>query len=645
MNAGPLDWLIIFITWVILVSSVPIAKKYMRSVADYLSAGRSAGRYILSVAQGIAALGAISVVAMMEQNYVAGFSMSWWGLTMNLVVLAVTASGWVIYRFRETRCLTLAEFFERRYSKKFRIFSGLIAFISGIVNFGIFPAVGARFFLNYLGLPESLSLLGFDIPTFAILMLFLLGTSLYFVFSGGHVAVTIADFIQGVFSNVVFIWMILFFLFNVSWDQIFYSLNQAPENASLINPFKTSQVEDFNLGFFLIGILIYIYGTMSWQGTQAYNASAKNAHEAKMGSLLGNWRNIPQNLFMLFIPIIAYTVLHHPDFSLQADFVNATLSNEENNAVVNQLRVPAVLISMLPPGLMGAFAAVMLAAFISTHDTYLHSWGSIFVQDVYMPFQKKPLTQEKHLKILKWSTIGVAIFIFIFSLIFQQSEYILLFFAITGAIFFGGSGAVLIGGLYWNKGTTKGAWWAMSLGASLSVFGIFGERYIEAWPGWLNGQVMTGIVILCCIVTYVLVSLNSKQAGVDLNKLLYRGKHETEKEKKLIQSQVPRGLKAIGITEEFTKSDRRLYYITYTWVIGWFLTFLIGTIYNLNKTVVDDSWIAFWKAYMWINVVVAILVTIWFTYNGFNDLKGMLKELKRKKIDIKDNGFISDDNI
>jgi len=617
----------------------------MRSVADYLSAGRSAGRYILSVAQGIAALGAISVVAMMEQNYIAGFSMSWWGLTMNLVVLAVTASGWVIYRFRETRCLTLAEFFERRYSKKFRIFSGLIAFISGIVNFGIFPAVGARFFLNYLGLPEYLSLLGFDIPTFAILMLFLLGTSLYFVFSGGHVAVTIADFIQGVFSNVVFIWMILFFLFNVSWDQIFYSLNQAPENASLINPFKTSQVEDFNLGFFLIGILIYIYGTMSWQGTQAYNASAKNAHEAKMGSLLGNWRNIPQNLFMLFIPIIAYTVLHHPDFSLQADFVNSTLSNEENNAVVNQLRVPAVLISMLPPGLMGAFAAVMLAAFISTHDTYLHSWGSIFVQDVYMPFQKKPLTQEKHLKILKWSTIGVAIFIFIFSLIFQQSEYILLFFAITGAIFFGGSGAVLIGGLYWNKGTTKGAWWAMSLGASLSVFGIFGERYIEAWPDWLNGQVMTGIVILCCIVTYVLVSLNSKQAGIDLNKLLYRGKHETEKEKKLIQLQVPRGLKAIGITEEFTKSDRRLYYITYTWVIGWFLTFLIGTIYNLNKTVVDDSWIAFWKTYMWINVVVAILVTIWFTYNGFNDLKGMLKELKRKKIDIKDNGFISDDNI
>lgn len=645
MNAANLDWSIMFLTWAVMVLSVPIAKKYMRSVADYLSAGRSAGRYILSVAQGIAALGAISVVAMMEQNYIAGFSMSWWGLTMNLVVLGVTASGWVIYRFRETRCLTLAEFFERRYNKKFRIFSGFIAFVSGIVNFGIFPAVGARFFLNYLGLPESVAFAGFDIPTFALLMLFLLSTSLYFVFSGGHVAVTIADFIQGVFSNFVFIWMILFFLFNVSWDQIFYSLNQAPENASLVNPFKTSQVEDFNLGFFLIGILIYVYGTMSWQGTQAYNASAKNAHEAKMGSLLTNWRNIPQNLFMLFIPIIAYTVLHHPDFANEAGFVNSVLNSGTTDTAVSQMRVPTVLVSMLPPGLMGAFAAVMLAAFISTHDTYLHSWGSIFVQDVYMPFQKKPLSPEKHLKVLRWSTIGVAIFIFMFSLIFQQSEYILLFFAITGAIFFGGSGAVLIGGLYWKRGTAQGAWWAMSLGASLSVFGIFGERYIDSWPNWLNGQVMTGIVIACCIVAYVVASLNSKQKDVNLDKLLHRGKYETKKEKKLIQSEVPRGLRAIGITEEFTKSDRRLYYLTYTWVIGWFLVFLVGTIYNLNVDVLDDQWVSFWKIYMWVNIVAAIFVTIWFTRNGFKDLKEMLKRLKNRKIDVNDNGVISENDI
>jgi len=38
------------------------------------------------------------------------------------VGLFLAISGWVIYRFRETRALTLAEFFERRYGGPLRQF-------------------------------------------------------------------------------------------------------------------------------------------------------------------------------------------------------------------------------------------------------------------------------------------------------------------------------------------------------------------------------------------------------------------------------------------------------------------------------------------------------------------------------------------
>jgi len=41
--------------------------------------------------------------------------------------------------------MTLAQFFEVRYSKAFRLFTGGLAFLAGIANFGIIPAVGARF--------------------------------------------------------------------------------------------------------------------------------------------------------------------------------------------------------------------------------------------------------------------------------------------------------------------------------------------------------------------------------------------------------------------------------------------------------------------------------------------------------------------
>ena len=51
-----------------------------------------------------------------------------------------------------------------------------------------------------------------------------------------------------------------------------------------INPFKTSHVEDFNFGYFLIGLIGIMYGALSWRAH--YSSSAKNAHEAKMGSVL-----------------------------------------------------------------------------------------------------------------------------------------------------------------------------------------------------------------------------------------------------------------------------------------------------------------------------------------------------------------------
>ncbi len=296
MNLALVDWLIVFAIFAVMLGGVFLSRNHMKSVADFLAAGRTAGRYMISVSSGMAALGAITIVGLLEMNYVAGFSMSWGGMTMGIVVLLVTVSGWVIYRFRETRALTLAQFFERRYSRGFRIFAGMLGFLAGIINLGIFPAVVARFFIHFCGLPTEFDVLGLTVPTFPLTIAVLLAIALFFVFSGGQVAVIVTDFIQGLFVNVVFVMVVLYLLSKVGWTQIFEALGEAPENASLTNPFKTRHVKDFNFWYFLIGVVGMFYGALSWQGTQAYNASARSAHEAKMGSVLGNWRGYPQNL-------------------------------------------------------------------------------------------------------------------------------------------------------------------------------------------------------------------------------------------------------------------------------------------------------------------------------------------------------------
>jgi len=688
MNLSFIDWMIVVIVLGGMIYSVSMTKGLMKSVSDFLSAGRTAGRYVISISSGVAGLGAISIVMFLEMGYVAGFSLSWWGLSQGIILLAITMSGWVIYRFRMTRSLTLAQFFEKRYSRKFRIFAGMVAFFAGLINFGIFPAVGAQFFINFCGLPDSF----LGIPMYPLVMIVLLGIALYFVYTGGQIAVIIADFFQGVFVTIVLFIVTLYLLFTIGWDQVSDSLQDTPiklakeeiqtlknddsfqsltldeqsskineinvkfENSSRINPFKTSHVEDFNFWYFLIGIIGVMYGALSWQGSQGYNSSAKNAHEAKMGVVLAGWRGVPQGMFMFLVPVLVYVLMNHPDYQYIADSVNTSLSSLSSDTLKGQMRAPFVLSEILPVGLLGAFAALMLAAFISTHDTYLHSWGSIFIQDVIMPFRKKPFDKETHIKVLRYSIFGVAVFIFLFSLLFSQSQKIALYFAVTAAIFAGGCGAVIIGGLYWNRGTTAAAWTAMIIGAIIGVSGTLVKQISDIWLldvnsyaqlktilaflKNINGQEYWGLGMASASISYIAVSLLFPKKPVNMDKLLNRGKYSIDGEVNIVDEEVKIGWKIFGMGKEFTKNDKLIYILNYAWTGLWTLVFIIGTVYNLSNPASDDAWMKFWEYYIYIHLVLSGIVLVWFTLGGFIDLKSMITSLQSEVRDHGDDGWV-----
>ena len=688
MNLSFIDWMIVVIVLGGMIYSVSMTKGLMKSVSDFLSAGRTAGRYVISISSGVAGLGAISIVMFLEMGYVAGFSLSWWGLSQGIILLAITMSGWVIYRFRMTRSLTLAQFFEKRYSRKFRIFAGMVAFFAGLINFGIFPAVGAQFFINFCGLPDSF----LGIPMYPLVMIVLLGIALYFVYTGGQIAVIIADFFQGVFVTIVLFIVTLYLLFTIGWDQVSDSLQDTPiklakeeiqalrnddafqtlnldeqssrineinvkfENSSRINPFKTSHVEDFNFWYFLIGIIGVMYGALSWQGSQGYNSSAKNAHEAKMGVVLAGWRGVPQGMFMFLVPVLVYVLMNHPDYQYIANSVNNSLDSLSSDTLKGQMRAPFVLSEILPVGLIGAFAALMLAAFISTHDTYLHSWGSIFIQDVIMPFRKKPFDKETHIKVLRYSIFGVAVFIFLFSLLFSQSQKIALYFAVTAAIFAGGCGAVIIGGLYWNRGTTAAAWTAMIIGAIIGVSGTLVKQISDIWLldvnsyaqlktilaflKNINGQEYWGLGMASASISYIAVSLLFPKKPVNMDKLLNRGKYSIDGEVNIVDEEVKIGWKIFGMGKEFTKNDKLIYILNYAWTGFWTLVFIIGTVYNLSNPVSDDAWMKFWEYYIYIHLVLSGIVLVWFTLGGFIDLKSMITSLQSEVRDHGDDGWV-----
>ncbi|MEK7667443.1 MAG: sodium:solute symporter [Gemmatimonadota bacterium] len=638
MNLAALDWLIIAAFFVFVVGTALVSRPLVRSVADFLAAGRTAGRYVLSVSQGAAAVGAITIVGTLEMNYIAGFQQTWWAFTTAVVVLVIAVTGWVAYRFRETRCLTLAEFFERRYSRGFRIFAGSIAYLSGIVNFGIFPAVEARFFIYFVGLPHHVHFLGKEVATFPVTVAFLLLLSLFLVFVGGQVAVIVTDFLQGLFINAVFLVMSVVLLRLVRWDQVVAGLMTAPQGASLLNPYQASQVPDFNFWYFLIGVIGVVYTWMSWQGTQGYNASAKSAHEARMAWVLYAWRIIPQTLVLLVIAVVAYAVLHNPDFSAQAARANGVLQGAGATMIQSQLRVPVVLTQLLPPGMMGAFTAVMLATALTCKSAYLHSWGSIVVQDVLIPLHGRPLEPKQHLWVLRTSIFFVAAFTFVFSIVFQQSQAIFLFFAVTGAIFAGGSGAVIIGGLYWKRGTTAAAFTAMILGAAIAVGGIVVLQLEPDFP--VNGQWFWGIAMAAASVGYIVVSLLGRRGGANIERLLHRGAYVLPQDQVAATDLPPVGWRALGMDREVSRSDRLIFLATYAWILLWAAVFVVGTAINLSRVVGDAAWARFWHLFLLVQLVAGTAVLLWFGVLGLRDLGRMLRALRGRERDASDDGFV-----
>lgn len=637
-----IDWTLVTLSLFAVLAIGAYARRFVRGVADFMSGGRSAGRYLLTVARGEMFAGAVMFVATFEVVTKSGFVTTWWSALYLPIALVLGISGFVVYRYRETRALTLSQFFEIRYSRGFRVFAGVLGFLAGILNFGIIPAVGARFFVYFLQLPPELTLLGLTVPTYLLLMGLFLAITLLVCLTGGFITMMTTDCLEGILSQLFYLLIIAALLVTFSWSQIEQVLGNRPPGESFLNPFEAGDVPDFNLWYVLMSICVWVYGTMAWQNSSGYYSAALNAHESRMGIVLGRWRDIGRVVTVTLLAICAATFLAHPDFAAAAAPAKAAIDQIAEPQVRTQMLVPVALAHMLPVGIKGLLCAILLMGVFGGDSNHLHSWGGIFVQDVIVPLRRRTLTPSQHIRWLRWSMAGVALFAFGFGTLFRQTEYIMMWWQVTTAVFVGGAGSAIIGGLYWRKGTTAGAWVAAVTGSTLSGGGIVARQIAgEAFP--LNGLQIGFCASLLAVLAYVIVSLLTCREDFDLERMLHRGVHARADDTIPLAaaSRTSRWARLIGFDENFTRGDRWAAGGIFAWAMLFAGIVIGGTIWNLIAPWPESVWSGYWRiTQIGAPIVVALVTGVWFTWGAVRDLRALFARLRAAAANPLDNGRV-----
>ena len=323
-----IDWLIMILPFLTVLWLAIYSGKYVRGVADFLAAGRVAGRYVIAVGDVASGMSVITVVALVEAKYQCGFAMTFWETVSLPLATAFSLSGYCIYRYRATRSLSIGQFLEMRYSRSFRVVAAAIRTLAEMITNSIGPAVAANFFIFFLGLPHRFNICGINMPTFVLLTGVLLVIATAVLWPGGRISLLITDCFQSLLSYPVFLVLTgyVFLYFNWGKDIVPVMMDRV-SGESYLNPYDISQLRDFNLFALVFNLTNSVLNRAAWIGNDT-TGSGKTPHEQKMANILGTWRTGFAAVMQIVIALMIICFMAHIKFADRAHDVRIKLSNK-----------------------------------------------------------------------------------------------------------------------------------------------------------------------------------------------------------------------------------------------------------------------------------------------------------------------------
>ncbi len=492
-NFTAFDWVIVVIYLSISLVIGLIARKYITNMTDYIGAGRALGTKLAIATMTGTELGLVTVMYSAQKGFTGGFAAFHIALVAGIVTFLVGISGFIVARLRKLEVLTIPEFYEKRFGRRTRILGGIMLTLGGVLNMGLFLKVGSMFIVGITGMSAT----GYALP---VVMIVLLTLVLVYTVMGGMVSVVITDYIQFVVLSFGLVIGTILTIYTLGWDNIFNVIVEHMGEAGF-NPL----VEGGGFGPNYVLWMAFTAGLVScaiWPTAVARALAAESETVVKRQYKWSSLSFMIRFMIPYFWGIGAFVLIMTQAPELKALFFPENGTTEPLN---NLYAMPVFLGRILPAGLIGIITAAMIAAFMSTHDSYLLAWSSVITQDIVAPLKKKKMSTASRIKLTRILIVAIGVYILYWGLVYEGRDDIWDYMAVTGAIYFTGAFALLFAGLYWKRASSTGATLALLSGMTA----IIGLEPVKKFFGLdvVFGVELTGADIGLITVAFTLIMM------------------------------------------------------------------------------------------------------------------------------------------
>ena len=406
---------------------------------------------------------------------------------------------------------TMPEFFEKRYdSQKLKLVSAVIIFLF------LIPYSASV----YNGL-SSLFRIVFDIPGWTVMVALAALTALY-LFFGGYFATALSDFIQGIIMIIGVVAMVICFMNhdNISWN---LSKLTSSDELSWFTFSSSNKGLYGNTVSLLSLIFLTSFGVWALPQTVHKYYAVRDDKAIMQGTVVST-------VFALIIGFGAY-------------FTGALSSFfPELAGVGSDDIVPQMMSIVIPTGLTGLIAVLILSASMSTLSSVSLASASVIAVDIYKGNMKKEASDKK----VNWVMKSLCLVFVAISVVLAilNEKYKISAIAYLMGLSWGTLAGCFMGpyvlGVLWKKVTRPAVWTSIigSLVLTVALIFVFGYD-INGWDCSLGLALKSGIGcspmigVICMafsLIVTAIVSLCTKSPDKETVDAAFEEKTEEEKE-------------------------------------------------------------------------------------------------------------------